>query len=31
MILVKVLGLRRDILGERHPDTIESMADLAIA
>jgi hypothetical protein len=28
-ISVKVLELRREVLGEKHPDTIRSMADLA--
>ena len=26
---VKVLALRREVLGEKHPDTVWSMADLA--
>jgi hypothetical protein len=29
-IKVEVLALRRDVLGEKHPDTIESMAELAV-
>ncbi|KAH7124375.1 hypothetical protein EDB81DRAFT_664698 [Dactylonectria macrodidyma] len=28
-ISIKVLNLRRSVLGEKHPDTIRSMADLA--
>lgn len=28
-IKVKVLELRREVLGEKHPDTIQSMAELA--
>lgn len=28
-ISIKVLDLRREVLGEKHPDTIRSMADLA--
>jgi hypothetical protein len=28
-IYVEVLKLRTDVLGEKHPDTIESMASLA--
>jgi Tetratricopeptide repeat len=28
-IVVKVLGLRKEVLGEKHPDTIRSMAGLA--
>ncbi|KAG9252912.1 kinesin light chain [Emericellopsis atlantica] len=28
-ISVKVLDLRREVLGEKHPDTISSIADLA--
>jgi hypothetical protein len=27
---VEVLGLRREVLGEKHPDTIGSMAHLAV-
>jgi hypothetical protein len=29
-IKVEVLGLRREVLGEKHPDTIGSMAHLAV-
>ncbi len=28
-ISVKVLALRRGILGDKHPDTVRSMAELA--